>query len=427
MIASHVKPEVRETKKCAYLQVRRNGKGDSSRNFHDMDRRMPFRGVLPALRPRWFSISSGRFQKTAPRCATPCASIDTVVPRAKQARGARFYPIILKLSLGTPWSSARYRRGRAACTQRPSSKSRRHEHEVALSDPWILSSDLQDWPGVAALPERPAAVPQRVWTARLAALLECVPCDTRRMADIGCDHGILSLAAAASGRAQDVIAVDASSSAAMGAHRRLAALHSLDLRRRVELRIGDGATVVMPSDEVDVVVLAGLGTDTMDKVLGELRQRGALDHLVRAILSPPLPHAAAARACAAQHGLFVTHESVLIERGIIHVALCCDSVDSSGVDGANCEAEHLLDVQLGRLLRHSSIAATNPLIPAVVRARAAHAIAGGANEDGALLLAEALRLEAVFDGGNGARWMAAPAPKVRPARSPHLAAGDEGP
>lgn len=82
-------------------------------------------------------------------------------------------------------------------------------------------------------------------------------------ADIGCDHGKLSIYLAKSGRCARVIAADLRPEPLARAARNLANAHCED---RVELRLGDGLTVLQPGEAQDIII-AGMGAETIIQVL----------------------------------------------------------------------------------------------------------------------------------------------------------------
>ena len=87
---------------------------------------------------------------------------------------------------------------------------------------------------------------------RLSAVAALVP-DGARVADIGCDHGLLPIGLLESGRVESAIGVD----------RAAAPLHVARNNARracveVELRLGDGLAPLLPGD-ADCLTLAGIG------------------------------------------------------------------------------------------------------------------------------------------------------------------------
>jgi len=119
--------------------------------------------------------------------------------------------------------------------------------------------------------------------------------DRSTIADIGCDHGLLSIALAASGRYKGVVGVDVSSRAledgALLFLRKIKVIldgdkyryYSLDSLNRedvldsilpVQFRVGDGLTPLFPG-EADSICIAGVGVHT---ILSILMSRGDAAH-----------------------------------------------------------------------------------------------------------------------------------------------------
>ncbi|MDO5602944.1 MAG: class I SAM-dependent methyltransferase, partial [Oscillospiraceae bacterium] len=84
-----------------------------------------------------------------------------------------------------------------------------------------------------------------------------------RMADIGCDHGKLSVHMAMTEKARYVIAVDARPQPLRKA-RALAVRAKME--KRVECRLGDGLTALRP-EEADDIVMAGISGVTAAEIL----------------------------------------------------------------------------------------------------------------------------------------------------------------
>ena len=98
--------------------------------------------------------------------------------------------------------------------------------------------------------------------ARLAAVAAFVP-QGSRVADIGTDHGYLAVALVEEGRAPFVIASDLPVGPCEAARR---TVRAEGLEDRIEVRQGDGLTVLQPG-EVDTVCIAGMGGVLMTEIL----------------------------------------------------------------------------------------------------------------------------------------------------------------
>ena len=98
---------------------------------------------------------------------------------------------------------------------------------------------------------------------RLAAIRKMLG-EAKSVCDVGADHGRLSLILAKEGRL--VIATDISGPS-LDKTRRIAELHNAN----VDCRLGDGLSVVGPG-ETDVIVLAGMGQNTIINIILQSRE-----------------------------------------------------------------------------------------------------------------------------------------------------------
>lgn len=105
------------------------------------------------------------------------------------------------------------------------------------------------------------------------------------VADIGCDHGKLAAVLAASGRCPKVIGSDLRPGPLAKAKRTLQNAHCED---RVELRLGDGLSVLSPG-EVGTIVLAGVSAQTIQDILSAAPWVFAPDG-PRLVLAPATRH-----------------------------------------------------------------------------------------------------------------------------------------
>ena len=100
-----------------------------------------------------------------------------------------------------------------------------------------------------------------------------------RVADIGTDHGYLGIYLLQSGAARHVIACDLRKDPLENA-RRNAKLFGVD--GEMELRLSDGLKKILP-DEVDTVVMAGMGGDLIQRILSQCpwRKREGLQFILQ--------------------------------------------------------------------------------------------------------------------------------------------------
>lgn len=114
---------------------------------------------------------------------------------------------------------------------------------------------------------------------RLRRVAGLIP-DGLSVADIGTDHALLPAYLALRGRNRRVVATDANASPLAVAGR---TLERWGLCQAVELRLGDGLHVLRPG-EADVLVLAGMGGDTITGILGARPEVAAAARLL--VLQP---------------------------------------------------------------------------------------------------------------------------------------------
>lgn len=97
--------------------------------------------------------------------------------------------------------------------------------------------------------------------ARKEAIVALVP-RCRVACEVGADHGITSAALLRQGIAERMIVTDISA-ASLGKAERLFAMHGLG--SQADFRVGDGLAVL--DGPVDAIVVAGMGAQTIEKVL----------------------------------------------------------------------------------------------------------------------------------------------------------------
>lgn len=103
--------------------------------------------------------------------------------------------------------------------------------------------------------------------SRIAAMINFVP-PKSRVADIGADHGYLSIELAKTQRATRVIATDLNSAPLDAAKKNIAAAK---LEKIIETRLGDGLQVLNVG-EVDTICIGGIGGALICKILDDAPQ-----------------------------------------------------------------------------------------------------------------------------------------------------------
>lgn len=126
-------------------------------------------------------------------------------------------------------------------------------------------------------------------------------------ADVGCDHGKLSIVGALSGKFEKIVSTDIS---APSLAKTQLMVQDFELGDIVECRVGNGLQVIK-SKEVDTVVVAGMGGDLICEILKDAMQNGLFfDNFVLC----PHRHADKVRKLAIDMGFSVDDDFVRCDR-----------------------------------------------------------------------------------------------------------------
>jgi tRNA (adenine22-N1)-methyltransferase len=165
-------------------------------------------------------------------------------------------------------------------------------------------------------------------SARLAALASAIPPGSR-VADVGSGHGLLPLWLAAGGHVAHCLATEGTSTLLAGVARPPAHAPWAPL---LDYRAGDGLAAIRPLDQIDTVVLAGLGGRTIVRVLGAA---GAFGSLPSRLVLQPRSELVAMRTWLSENGWRLISERITVERGRFHQTLAAlrgDDADLYGDD-----------------------------------------------------------------------------------------------
>jgi len=146
-------------------------------------------------------------------------------------------------------------------------------------------------------------------TKRLKAAAELLP-RCKVIADIGCDHGLLSAYLIAQSRCDQVIAVDISPFS-VEKTRKLAEVQGWE--DRIKVRQGNGFEALTPN-EADAAVLAGLGGELIAQLIDKTRP--AIPMVLQ-----PMQQSEQLRAYLRTHGYCLAEERMVEENGRIHELL----------------------------------------------------------------------------------------------------------
>ncbi len=187
---------------------------------------------------------------------------------------------------------------------------------------------------------------------RLQAIADLIPPGVA-VADIGTDHAFLPVSLALQGTQTAIIATEITAGPFT---RALESVLVAGVGDRVELRLGDGLTVLEPG-EVQVVVIAGMGSSTITTILAA--GSAVLAGVTRLILQP-MGGGEGVRRWLAAHGFAIAAEDLIKEDGhfyeIIAAAPGTEKIESEVMYTAGprlFETRHpLLPEYLAGLLEH---------------------------------------------------------------------------
>ncbi len=143
---------------------------------------------------------------------------------------------------------------------------------------------------------------------RLSAVAEFVN-EKSRVADVGCDHGFVSIFLIQNEIASHVIAMDVNEGPLARAKEHV---EEYGMGDYIQLRLSDGLALLTKEDRVDTVVLAGMGGKLMEKILSEAFER---DLFIQNLVLQPQSDMASFRKFLREHEYTVTDEKMICEEG----------------------------------------------------------------------------------------------------------------
>lgn len=160
--------------------------------------------------------------------------------------------------------------------------------------------------------------------ARLAAIATFIP-PGARVADIGTDHGYLPVFLVERGDINYVVAVDVNAKP-LDAAREL--VNRLSLSDKIAVRLGNGLQVLKP-EEVDTVVIAGMGASTMVEILSSCQ---IVTKSLKRLVLQPMVGAGTLRYWLIQNGFYLVDEQLVKDEGRIYEILVAEPGSSSQRD-----------------------------------------------------------------------------------------------
>lgn len=150
---------------------------------------------------------------------------------------------------------------------------------------------------------------------RLEAIAELVPQDSSVL-DVGSDHALLDIYLVETGRVRQVIASDVHEGAYLQGKQNV---RRAFLEDQIDLRLGDGLSVLTPQDSVDTVVIAGMGGNTMVEIFRAAPEE--LTRIPRLVLQPNNAIVAVRETLTQEFSYQIEEERLVKEHGIIYTIL----------------------------------------------------------------------------------------------------------
>ena len=168
---------------------------------------------------------------------------------------------------------------------------------------------------------------------RLQAIARLVP-QGSRLADVGTDHGYIPVWLLLEGRISSAIASDIGAEPL--AHARRTA-EQCAVTSGIDFRLCDGLSAVAP-EEVDTIVIAGMGGDTIAAILelAPWTKRG------KTLLLQPMTKAEVLRRWLPEHGYRVTAEQLAADKGVLYPILTAEGGKMQPISQAQAEGGILL-------------------------------------------------------------------------------------
>lgn len=150
---------------------------------------------------------------------------------------------------------------------------------------------------------------------RLEMVANFIDNNDKSVIDIGCDHGLLSIYLANKFKNLKIIASDVNKNALDNAKKNIT---KCGLNDRIETRLGSGIFVINNNDNIDTIVVAGMGTNTIVEFL-----KCSRDKLVNVnkIIIQSNTDLYFLRKNMVSMGYFIDDEELVVDKGIIYTII----------------------------------------------------------------------------------------------------------
>lgn len=150
---------------------------------------------------------------------------------------------------------------------------------------------------------------------RLEMVANFIDDNDKSVIDIGCDHGLLSIYLANKFKNLKIIASDVNKNALDNAKKNIT---KCGLNDRIETRLGSGISVINNNDNIDTIVVAGMGTNTIVEFL-----KCSRDKLVNVnkIIIQSNTDLYFLRKNIVNFGYYIADEELVVDKGIIYTII----------------------------------------------------------------------------------------------------------
>lgn len=180
-------------------------------------------------------------------------------------------------------------------------------------------------------------------SARMQALVNMVP-EGRRVCDVGCDHGWVSIYLVQKGIADRVYAMDVRTGPLERAKEHI---DRYQLGEVIETRLSDGLTNLQVG-EADCMICAGMGGPLMTKILTEGREKAKV---MKELILQPQSEVPQFRKFLREEGYEIIAEDMVLEDGKFYPMMKVKPTDSQDCSKSDMDQQELWDAYGEYLLK----------------------------------------------------------------------------
>lgn len=150
---------------------------------------------------------------------------------------------------------------------------------------------------------------------RLRVIADYIDDNDKYIIDIGCDHAFLSIYLASKYKNSKIIASDVNSNALNSA---ITNIKNANLSDRIDVRLGNGLSVIENDDNVDTIVIAGMGANNITGFL-----KSDVDKLVNVnkIIIQSNTDIYLLRKTVTSLGYYIDDEELVLDRGKVYTII----------------------------------------------------------------------------------------------------------